>query len=80
MEPALKGKLQREMINTEEVLAYIYLLNEKWHDEEYQPNQDDIFIGSLDAEALYPSLDTERVSKLCGEILVESGLKIENVD
>ena len=56
-------------------------LNEKWKEEEFNPEEDEeIFVGSLDAEALYPSLDTEKVAKLCGKLVSDSGIKIDNVD
>ena len=37
-------------------------------------------IGSMDVEALYPSIQINRSAKLVGEIVRESGVKIENVD
>ena len=80
LESALKGMEQAEVISTEEMLSCIDDLNETWKEKQFNPEWDEIFVGSLDAEALYPSLDTDRVAKLCGETLVKSGLKIQNVD
>ena len=37
-------------------------------------------MGSLDAEALYPLLDSLKVAKLCGRLATENKLAIENVD
>ena len=80
VESALKGTVLREMINTEEVLALIDTLNEKWEEEGFNPEDDEIFVGSLDAEALYPSLDTDRVADICGQLVMDSGLIIDNVN
>ena len=42
--------------------------------------KDDLFVGSLDVEALYPSLEIEEVSKICADMVIESGLKFEGFD
>ena len=42
--------------------------------------REEVFVGSLDAEALYPSLDATLVAKLCGDLVANKELKIENVD
>ena len=35
---------------------------------------------SLDAKALYPSLDAEQTSRICAEMITTSGLWIESID
>ena len=45
-----------------------------------QPEEDDICLFSLDAEALYPSLDTMACSKLCGEMVKDSKLEVSGMD
>ena len=37
-------------------------------------------MGSLDVEALYPGLEVEEVSKICADMVTESGLKFEGFD
>ena len=39
-----------------------------------------LIVGSLDAEALYPSLVASEVAKLCGRLVADQGLKVDNVD
>ena len=43
-------------------------------------NQEDLFVGSLGAEALYPSLNIDKTAKLIWELIGEAGLKWEGVD
>ena len=42
--------------------------------------KDDIFVGSLDAVSLYPSLVIEEVGKIYADKVKESGVKFENAD
>ena len=68
------------MISTEEMLAHIEKLNRTWEEQGVQHADKDLFVGSLDAEALYPSLNTKLCGKECGRLVAESGLDIEGVD
>ena len=43
-------------------------------------DQEDLHIGSLDAEALYPILVFEKIAGLVASKTVDSGLKFEGVD
>ena len=43
-------------------------------------NLEDLFVGSLDAEALYPSLNIDKTAKLIGKMIEEAGLKWKGVD
>ena len=43
-------------------------------------NQEDLFVRSLGAEALYPSLNIDKTAKLIGKLIEEAGLKWEGVD
>ena len=49
------------------MMAEIDALNEKWEKEGEDITSKNTFIGSLHAAALYPSLDTRRCAKLCGQ-------------
>ena len=42
--------------------------------------EDELFIGSLDAEALYPSLEIDKCSKICAEMVASSGVRIEGLN
>ena len=37
-------------------------------------DQEEIFVGSLDAAAMYPSLDVTRCSKMSGEVIKNSSV------
>ena len=68
----------KESISTEDVLSIVdkvtlQILNQNL-------NQEDLFVGSLDAEALYPSLNIDKTAKLIGELIEEVFLKWEGVD
>ena len=42
--------------------------------------REDIFVGSLDTVALYPSLVISEVGKICADKVKQSEIKFENVD
>ena len=44
------------------------------------PAIEDVTVCSLDAEALYPSLDAIACAKLCGKLVAEASLNIVGVD
>ena len=69
-----------EVISTEEMLAKIDKVNKEMEDLEEQPEEEDICVFSLDAEALYPSLDTRQCSRLCGKLVQESKLEVSGID
>ena len=71
---------QGEAISTEDMLSRVDVLNEKWLSEGVSFEEGELFVGSLDATALYPSLDSLKVAKLCGRLATENRLAIENVD
>ena len=79
VEAAISAKgTSKESISTEDVLSIVdkvalQILNQNL-------NQEDLFVGSLDAEALYPSLNIDKTAKLIGELIGEAGLKWEGVD
>ena len=69
-----------EAISTEDMLPEIDRLNQKWIEEGKKVDPKDIFIGSLDAEALYPSLDTKKCARMCGKLFEESPLELKGID
>ena len=65
--------ISKESISTKDVLsivdkAALQILNQNL-------NQEKLFVGSLYAEALYPSLNKDKTAKLIGELIEEAGLK-----
>ena len=80
VDAALDQSDNYEVISTEEMLAKVDAVNAKWEEEGKQYQEDDITVLSLDEEALYPSLDTSKVAKLCGRVVEGSELKVEGMD
>ena len=80
VESALNGQEMKEVISTEEMLGWIDKMNKEWEETNFNPEREEVFVGSLDTEALYPSLDATLVAKLCGDLVAKKQLKIENVD
>ena len=78
IDAAIEVRGTSESISTEDLLSLIDSMAGKIRDDNLE--MDDLFIGSLDVEALYPSLEINQCSKLCGEMVSESGLKFEGVD
>ena len=68
----------RRPISTEDLLSMVDRVARKMLDTQLE--KDEIFVGSLDAVSLYPSLVIKDVSKLCGEKVVSSGVKFEDID
>ena len=62
-------------MKTEEVMKML-----KKNEEGGAPAIKDVTVCSLDAEALYPSLDAIECSKLCGKLVEEGNLDIVGVD
>ena len=50
--------------------------NEKLTDKD----KEQLIIGSLDANSLYPSLDAEESGNICGKMIEESNLELRGVD
>ena len=71
---------QGEAISTEDLLSQVDALNSNWETRGEKRTSRNTFLGSLDATALYPSLDNKKVAKLCGEMVRESTLKFEGID
>ena len=63
---------ERHCDSTEDLLAEFEVANQR----EIKTNY---VVGSLDVEALYPSLDVPLCSKIIGEVLYESGIEIKNM-
>ena len=78
LEAAIDSTGSREAISTEDLLADIDKVSPQHVDKNLQ--QDDIFAGSLDVKALYPSLDIEQTSKICGDRVKTSPLVFEGVN
>ena len=68
----------QEAISTEDLLSKIDKVANEIH--EMNLAQKDIFVGSLDVKALYPSLEIEKTSKICAERVRNSGLKVDGID
>ena len=80
LEASVDSQEQSESISTEDLMNKIDQLNEEWEKQGIKWGKGELFVGSLDATALYPSLDVRQCSKLCGEMLRESPLKVEGID
>ena len=80
LESSLESQETFEVISTEEMLAKIDPVNQNWQETGSVPNPEDVTVASLDAEALYPSLDVQQCSKLCGQLIRDSQMSISGVD
>ena len=71
-----------ESESTEESIFYIDRANKEIREEVDRGIESDtgVVIGSMDVEALYPSIQVNRSTRIVGEMVEESKLKIENVD
>ena len=79
VEAAISAKgTSKESISTEDVLSIVDKVALQILDQNL--NQEDLFVGSLGAEALYHSLNIDKTAKLIGELIEEAGLKWEGVD
>ena len=79
VEAAISAKgTSKESISTEDVLSIVDKVALQILDQNL--NQEDLFVGSLGAEALYHSLNIDKTTKLIVELIREAGLKREGVD
>merc|ERR1711954_361651 len=62
------------------MLSMIDTTNRKWIESGKKVDPKEIFIGSLDAAALYPSLKTRKCAKLVGEYIRKNKLQFEGVN
>ena len=76
----MEGMELKEGISTEELLAKIDEVNSKIDSGDINVDEGEMFVGSLDAEALYPSLDTKICSKQCGTLVANSEIEFKGVD
>ena len=67
-----------ETISSEELLSYVNDLIEEL--EQKGVPEEDLWVGSLDAEALYPSSDIKDCARICRERVRESPIQFEGVD
>ena len=63
-----------ECVSTEDMLSCI----DSENDDPHKPNGQVIL--SLDATGLYPSLEAEETSRICAEMIINSGLWIKSID
>ena len=68
-------KKREGVMKTEDIMKML-----KKNEEGGAPAIKDVTVCSLDAEALYPSLDAIECSKLCGKLVKEGNLDIVGVD
>ena len=68
----------KESISTEDVLSSVDTAAEQIRSMNL--NSEDLFVGSLDASALYPSLDIQKTSRIVGDLVREAGIQWEGVD
>ena len=55
-------------------------LNENWKKNGVNWKKGEIFVGSLDATALYPSLNTNKCAKMCRELVEKCEIEFLGVD
>merc|ERR1711954_234440 len=67
-----------EVTSTEDFLSRIEDLNQQIR--EGKVNGDQLMVGSLDVEALYPSIDVNRAAEIVKERVMESELRLEGID
>ena len=67
-----------EVISTEDFLSKIEAFNDKIR--QGKTNDEEIMVGSLDVEALYPSIDVDLAASIVKAKIMESPLKMEGVD
>ena len=69
---------EKEVLSCEDLLAQVDALVDRLEREKKDTSR--LFIGSLDAKALYPSLDINRSSKIVADRMLNSDLKIDGVN
>ena len=67
---------QKECQSTEEMVTHIQEANKKIEES----NKDSIMVGSMDVEALYPSIHQREGARIVAEEIVKSDIKYEGVD
>ena len=77
LDSVCKSEDTDEAISGKETCAYIDDLVEKM---KILPEEESVFVGSLDAKALFPSLKIKESAKLVARRVQEAEVKFENVD
>ena len=80
LEAGMECRENSEVISTEDLLHEVDELNREWREKGVNMEQNEVFVGSLDATALYPSLDVQRCGQLFGQMIQESKLEFRGVD
>ena len=66
------------MQSSEDLLSRIELLNKKIREKKIGSSK--MMVGSLDVEALYPSIDVRKAGEICGDRILETELKQDGID
>ena len=72
----LKSKIGKTVENTEELISAF----EKYNQTVDCSDCDQMFIASIDVESLYPSLKVDDCSKIVKETIMNSNVKLDNID
>ena len=67
-----------ESISTEDMIASIDALNKDIHDNKIDSKN--LMVGSLDVEALYPSINTKTAGRICKDKVMKSSAIFEGID
>ena len=67
-----------EVQSTEDLLSRINELNRQIREKDV--NSSSMMVGSLDVEALYPSINVKRAGEICRDKVTKSDLQIEGID
>ena len=67
-----------EVTSTEDLLGKLEEVNEILKTK--KTPEEGYFVGSLDAKALYPSLDIRKCSRIAAERVIQSGVEIQGVN
>ena len=69
-----------ESESTEESLNYVKVANEKIKEMRKAGIEMEMVIGSMDVEALYPSIEIEKTAVILREMMEEADIKHENIE
>ena len=69
-------EIQKECQSTEEMVTHIQTANQKI----MESDTESIMVGSMDVEALYPSIHQREGAKIVTEEIIKSDIKYEGVD